>query len=114
MSCGFNMNIKGVGNINSPENSDGNVMKLFNTNQRINHCHGRRKYHPPKITTLFSRRDRMLKSLRDFALQKPYMLALMGLLSNISGLVVSFAMRPNFDFLNQFGRYCYHKLLSSS
>jgi hypothetical protein len=43
----------------------------------------------------------MLKSLRDFALQKPYMLALMGLLSNISGLVVSFAMRPNFDFLNR-------------
>lgn len=51
MSCGFNMNIKRVGNINSPENSDGNVMKLFNTNQRINHCHGRRKYHPPKIKT---------------------------------------------------------------
>jgi hypothetical protein len=36
MPYGCNVNIKGVGNSNSPENNDVTVINLFNTNQLIN------------------------------------------------------------------------------
>jgi hypothetical protein len=49
MPHGFNVNIKGIDNINSHmhDNSDVNVMNLLSINQRINRIHDRRNYHRP-------------------------------------------------------------------
>ena len=51
LPCVCGVNIKGVGNINSSENSDLIVMNLLNTNQPIDHSHDRSNYHRPKIKT---------------------------------------------------------------
>lgn len=81
---------------NSTDNSDVNVIKLFNINKRFNRSRGRRNYHRPKIKSFslsgtfddllfyinsswvlmhshptLSHRVTMLKSLRDCAFQKP-------------------------------------------
>ena len=47
MSHGYNANIKGVDNINSHENSDVNVIYLFNTKQRINRSYDRKNDRRP-------------------------------------------------------------------
>ena len=100
MPYGCNDNIKGVGNLSSPQCSEVNVMKLFDPNGRHKRSHGHKRYKPGSgvsqtdnrslsdtfddlvtslqqplgvnhvRTILYSLRVTKLKDLRDLGLEK--------------------------------------------
>jgi hypothetical protein len=60
MLCGCNDNIKGVGNLSSPECSEINVISLFNTIPKTKRSHGHKRIqqtivptHAKRMTALF-------------------------------------------------------------
>ena len=74
MPYGCNDNIKGIGNLSSPGNSDINVMKLFNTYPRQKRSHGKRPQKPrskdpPDPNNSLSLKDRYTNLLSS--LQQP-------------------------------------------